>query len=696
MITKFLYHITKEKRKVLSGLVENDDICEYESDKRFPLALENSPLSPGEKKIISKGRVGYIVFRDDEDMYLDVNIFDGEVKIALTNNISHAACYSEEFFAAILDYAGYFGYDSDPEFVDSGLKLVDDMYQDSYTIFKNIKDASYCKLTVDGKSLFLARDEAQKYYLTNKFEDASKVAKQELRRVLLINKFVSKDTDKSDISFSSYKYLSNALGEFIYAGRNPYKLSFIEGSLELELDPIIPTDFRLRDSEETFLLLKDISYLISKEKSDKSFYLESSNNMYLKKDSTLKYSFVSNPYDASFLNDYDIELVKAAFKVLLPDMSFRRKNKNVYLYYEGNKYSLCNNPLPNYTNGRMIDKKEYEAFMSAFDISFNTAKREKGIILICNNKYLNIEINSKTSFNVLLTDSSYNASLFTQEEAKAIKDVLGFDFSERSLDSVLLSDLRIYKIDSKKPNISANYRAIMQDMLSKRTALSDYTDTKSLRLETEKASLEYLRRFYLKSVYDYKELFSKVVDDNTKKVLIISPLLNLELQGLDLVGKKLDVYTLNEMKFGYLPNVSLENISYKGSYRLKLSNLPKSFIDQFDIVLFGAGFNEDSASYKPTMDSIINSDKETIFLQSRIVCAHDDMVFSYFNTYTKISRKYYSYEFPYEELASELDNRYVDYLIKAGGRIHNKVSISREDSYHSIIKVGNGKVESLI
>lgn len=696
MITKFLFHYTKEKKRILSGIVEDDNIVSYDPLKRFPIAPEGINILPTERKIINKGKVGYLVFKDDDTKYLDVNIFDGEVKIALTDNISHAACYSKEFFAPILDYAEYFGYDDDPIFVESGLSLNDDVYTDTFTIFKNIQDASYCKINKEDKSYFVARDDNQKYYLTDKFEDASKVAKQELRRVLLINNFIDIKTPKSAVSFSSYKYLSDDNNEYVYAGRNPYRLSLNDNVLKIKLNPTIEASDKLRSNEETFLNLKDISYLISKEESEKSYYLESSNGKYVKKVDDLEYTLVPNPIDASYLNDYDIEIIKSAYRVIAPEMSFLRKNKNYFLYYDNNEYSICNKPMPHYDNGRMIDKSAYEDFMSAFDVSFNKSKRDKGIILIINDKYLNIEFISKTAFKVFITESSYNASLFTAEEASAIKAILGFKFSERRIENILLNDLRLYKINSNNPNISNEYRMIMNDALAKKTIIPDYLNIAELKLETEKASIEYLRRFYLKAVYDYKALFEMVLNDDIKKILIIAPRYNLELQGLELAAKKpLEVVTLNEQKFGYLPNVSLKNVKYKATYRLKLQNLPKMFVDQFDLILFGGGFNESLDDYKATLDSIV-SNSNVLLANSRILAAQNDSFNEYFKDKLSLKRKYYNYEFPYPELVDELDNLYVKYILTHGGRIHNKVAIQKEDSYYSIVRINNGNIDNLL
>lgn len=693
MILKFLFNYDKGKRKILSGIVEDNEIDDYDPKKRFMLANEALyKQKVGENIIINNGKTGYLEFEDENGKkYLDVNIYNDEVVIQLTTNISHASCYSMDFYTPILDYAMYFGYE-EPKFIYSGLQKESTGFFDDYNVFKAIKDASYCKINKNDTSYFVSRDLNQNYYLSKNFEDASKINKNELRRVLVINEFINRYTTKAEVSFSPFKYLS-VENSYIYAGRNPYKLTFDDNGFEIVMNPQIEVEYRLRDVEEIFLQLKDISYLLSKEKSDKNYYLENDKFEYIKKISDLKYEFVKNPYDATLLNDYEIDIIKSAYKLIDPRIILKRKSKNYYMYSNKNLYTICDSPLEGYEQGRMVDKMQVNEYMETFDLNFNNSERENGIILIHNDMYLNIEYVSKTQFKVLLTKSAYNASLFTKEEAKAIKELLGIGFSERRIENVLLKDLGMYNITFKKPNIAENYRLIMNDILSKKTPVADYTNANTLKTETEKGALEYLRRFYLKSVYDYKDLFEKVFDlnKNVKKVLIVAPKLNLEIQGLELAAKNnVEVYTLNELKAGYFAPINLNLVDYKASYRLKIQNVSKQFIKSFDVILFGAGFNEEVSDFKDTLDEIVSNNKNIIFINSRIILAKDkDNFYEYFKNYTKVNRTFYTYEFPYQELVLELDNKYINYLIKSGNRIHNDVSINKRDSYFSIIKEKN-------
>ena len=239
MILKFLFQYDKGKRKILTGIVENNVLEEYDSSRKYSLVNQELYKKKSDENVfLNKGKTGYIVFEDENGRkYLDVNIYNDEVVIQLTDNISHASCYSMDFFNPILDEVSYFGYE-EPKFIFSGLTINNLSYTDSYQVFKSIKDASYCKINKNGESYFVARDLNQNYYLTKNFEDASKVNKNELRRVLIINNFIDENATKADVSFSTLKYLSID-GAYIYAGRDPYILSYNDLGFKIEFDPEI-------------------------------------------------------------------------------------------------------------------------------------------------------------------------------------------------------------------------------------------------------------------------------------------------------------------------------------------------------------------------------------------------------------------------------------------------------------------------
>lgn len=691
MILKFLYQTDARERKIISGLVEDNSESTYDPFKTFPVVDESKAIiTDGQNAIYNKGKQGYMVFHfEEEDKYLDVNLFNGEVKIALTKNISHASCYSEEFFGAILDYADYFDCD-DIEFIYSGLKKSKMGLEDEYDhFFKKLQDASYCKINMDDNAYFLCRDDEQKYYLSRDFSLASKIAKNEIRRVLVINDYIDKSTKRSDLSFSPFKALSED-NSYYYAGLNPFKATYNDDILKVELDPVVSINARLIRSEEIFLNLKDVSYLISKEKNNKRYYLEVGNK-YIKEESPLSYSLVSNPYEATPILDYDIEIIKSLLKVFDPSKVVRRKNKEYFMYYEGNQYELFDKAMPGYDNGVMIDENIYGLFTTSFKMSFNDSHKESGVILIRDGKYLSVKMVSPTSFKVNLTDSSYNASIFTVEEANAIENLFNWNFKRREINNLLLNDLRQYNIykDNTK-TVLDEYKNIMKDITSKKTTVVGYKKPSELRLETEKGALEYLRRFYIKDVFDYKNLFEISLTDDIKSVLIVAPKLNLELQGLALAAKnKLNVCILNENKFGYLPHVYINNnINLHGVYRLKLQNLTKSFLDNYDMIVFGHSFDEEEEVFKDTLNSLIEDDTKMVFVNTRVAKFEEpnDKFYSYFSKKLDLKRKYFSYEMPYQEEVNKLDEEFTKYLYKVQSIYQfEPVRLEKEFSYHSII-----------
>lgn len=700
MITKFLYQLDNSQRKVIVGIVEDDEIETIDSLTTFKLVQDTKAiLRPNDKVLYNVGKQGYIVFHsEDGDRYLDINIFGDEVKINVTKNISFASSYSEDFFGVILDYASYFGFE-DVEFIFNGMKKskngsIDDEY-DHY--FKRVTDASYCKINKDDKAYFLSRNEDMSYFLTPDFSQASKVKKNEIRKVLIINKFINSKTERKDLSFSPYKALVSD-NVYYYAGLNPFKATYTDDVLTLELEPVIDVSARLIKSEEIFLGLKDVSYLISKEKTNKRYYLEV-DGKYVKETSPFMYEFVSNPFDASPLLDYDIEIVKSLLKVFDPSKKVLRKNKNNFMYYEKNIYTLTDNAISGYDNGKMIDKDIYDEFISTFNTDFNNKKRDSGLILIRDGKYLSMEIISSTRFSVYLSDSSYNASLFTDKEAKVLEKLFNWNFKYREIKNLLVKDLSLYKINiDNKKSILDEYKNIMKDITSKKTPVVAYDKPSEIKCETEKGALEYLRRFYMKDVFDFKKLFELVLNDEIKNVLIVSTKFNLELQGLALAANsKLNVTILNENKFGYLPNIYLNNnIKIDGMYRLKLQNLPKTFLKSYDLIVFGLGFDEDEILFKDTLDELCKDDRDVVFVNTKHAQFEPevDKFYEYFLSKISLKRKYFNYDMPYTDDILALDEEFTNYLYRIQSiNQYPSVKLDKKYSYHSIVIKHNNELK---
>lgn len=689
MIKKFIYKLDIKNKMNVVGLVEDNTISDFIPDT--PICMENIDdlkLEEDERLVKNEGRLGYLVIDDEITKYVDLNVFDKKARIKTTENLAYAALLSEDMFEAILNYANYFDSEN-VRFVKSGMQIKNDLIYDDYNhYFKNATDASYIKINKGNKAYFVAKDADYTYSLTTNFSKAFKVQKNLIRKVLEINEFIDSKTERSSLSFSSFKALRVEDG-YIYAGLNPSYVCLSEDKIEIIRDPIIPTSAKLINDESIFNTLKDISYLISKEKTDKSFYLEI-NSKYVKKVSDLSYVLVTNPSEASLLLDYDIEIIKSSYKLFDSKASILRKNRNYFLYVEDDKYILSSNPK-DIKNGRMIDNKAYNDFTSLFNTSFNNSDRDNGIILIKDDMYVSLNIINNALFEIKYHKDAYSASVFSKDEVLALKNLVKINFKERSLENLLknLSEYSIYENDNIE--IDKVYESIMSEIISKKTTVVPYNTLNDLRCETEKGALEYLRRFYLKDLCDYKDLFDKTLNSDVKNILIIAPKFNIELEALALSSKQdVFVYTLNESKFGYNPVTYLtKHINYKGTYRLKLSNLTKKFIEKFDMIVFGKNFNEDKVEFKDNLDMILNNKKDIILVSSKTANFEKnvkDPVYEYFKDIVDVKRKYHTYEFMYKDLIDSYNIKFNDYLLSIGSNYNYLDALyDKTRSYHTIV-----------
>lgn len=699
MIKEFVYELDEKGKMTIVGLVEDNKIEEYNPDNVFKLIDKKQlNLSEDERLVLNEGRQGYMTLIGDfENEYVDVNVYGGAVRIKKTSNLEHAALYSEEMFESILDYANYFDYE-DTAFKFSGMTYkkgrIDDLFNH---FFKDAIDASYIKINKSGSAYFVAKEADNRFYITTDFSKAFKVPKKLIRKVLTINEFIDEHTRRSDLSFSIFKALATNEG-YIYSGLNPSYITLKNNILNIKLNPSIPLESRLVKDENIFNILKDISYLISKEKTDKSFCLEI-NNKYVKKLGEFSYEIVSNPAYASLISDYEIEIIKQAYRLFDSNAMILRKNRSYFLYTDGCKYILSANTFEK-LNGRMIDQKIYNEFVSTFSASFNNNDKEDGVILLTDQGYVKVVVENNASFTLNYINNAYDASVFSKNESEVLKKLIGVKFNERSLEN-LLRDLEEYQIYyNDKIEIDKCYESIMEEILEKKTTVVPYSGVSNLRCETEKGALEYARRFYLKDILDYKDMFDKTLNANVKNILIISPKLNLEVEALAMSAKdKVNVYILNESKFGYLPVTYItKNINIAGTYRLKLANLTKNFVSKFDMIVFGKNFKEEVSDFKNNLDKILESDKNIIFLNN--ITANfekntKDSFYGYFKNKLDLKRKYHVYDFPYKTLVDSYNEKFARYLYQIGNmNTYPEASYDKVNSYHSIvIKQGHNLID---
>jgi hypothetical protein len=144
MITKFLYQMNRVNKRIITGLVENDEVVEFDENREIPMVQENSiKLLEGERKVSNYGIQYYGVFKENNEYrYVNINDFKLKVKLNATDKVAFASSLSKDMIDSILDNTNYLNCDFDFSYVESGFKLneLDNEYDDSY---KNILDIQY-------------------------------------------------------------------------------------------------------------------------------------------------------------------------------------------------------------------------------------------------------------------------------------------------------------------------------------------------------------------------------------------------------------------------------------------------------------------------------------------------------------------------------------------------------------------------
>ena len=135
MIKCFLYQMDEKNKRIITGLIENDEYLEYDPTYEYKMILEdNYTILENERKISNFGRLFYAVsINDEHHKYLNFNDYMLKVKLDMTENVAFASALSKEMLMSILENTNYFNQDLDLDYVDSGLTLMDDKgYKDYF------------------------------------------------------------------------------------------------------------------------------------------------------------------------------------------------------------------------------------------------------------------------------------------------------------------------------------------------------------------------------------------------------------------------------------------------------------------------------------------------------------------------------------------------------------------------------------
>lgn len=701
MLNKFLYEIDDADRKIIIGLVEDDE-QQDELDNSFSMQNYATYKPEGtQKAIINKGDQVYsYIDTDNGRMYLDVNMYQNKITVQMTENIEHACCYSKDMAEAILFNMNYFGYD-DACFAPSGFyKPNHGDLKDSFdNMFRRAVEGSYIQIRKDGTSNFVSYDfETRKYSLVSDIQFASKIKKKNIRKILTINGFIDKDTDPKALCFSPNETFGYETG-YYYKG---IRINYADGLLSFTQNETATPNDHLINSEEVKTKMELIYNEMQRNDNSEEFYALA-NNLYVSFDGT-NYSFTSDAKSAFKMSNLTFDLLSNAYYLFDKRIVLNKMDLNVIYLNEisENTYEFSNSPLSDGSKSKLIEKANYQAYQN----EFANIDNEEGIIAIIDGMYLNLTVDGD-SFLIGYSDTGYNATILTDAQAEVISTILNIKIVKREIKNILSAEIfKNYRMDynDNQMAIADAYEEITNLIISHKHRIFSYEDFSQIKTETEKGSLEYLRQIMPKALLDSESLFSDILtnDLNIHHILIVGSGANLDLIALNTVMKKLKreikVSTIDQSKWGYYPSVSLSNVKIQGIYRFEFNNCVKSIMDQFDMILFSRDFKNTDVA--PMLKALKGLNKKIVLANMRLcnLEKNTDSFFTYFSSMFPLKRKYINHdENEFSDILSIYDKFSVKmqktYLVPSGIKMP---VIEKKYSYHSIVIQENGNYIDLL
>lgn len=700
MIKAFLYNTNERNNKTIVAVVEDTSVEGNTEENSFPCyPVERYVLLENEQIVQNAGEHFYLVTEDNK--YLDLNMMNNKVTVGLTDKIIHAACYSKPFLAVILDAFSYFGYD-DIKLVSSGYYLQKNgVEKDKFeNFFRKCGEKSYCCINKE-KPYFISKDENKHFILTDDFSKTVTVSKKEVRRALLINCLIDESLDRKAISFSDYNAFTNQT-DYIFGGFFGFKIEYRdECEFIITTNPTITTDFKLINNEEVGNKLKDLSYLLKEANSGQSSYLEF-NSKYIKLTET-GFMIVANPTEASLIDLTQIKVIKRAISLYFDKPTFKMftTNEHCYLYHgEGNNYLLSTQELNNFEGVFVLP-----SLFKEFNIEFikKNYQLTAGVILLHKDKYVNAKY-ANYQLTIGYLDTAYNATVFTQHEAKLLSDLLQIKFSKRELEyqpDFLLAN-NIEKSD-KVNDFHEMYKAIYDEIISGKHKICQGGNLLELKKESSKGALEYLRRLYFKAYLDAYYTFKNIVrKKKTKRIIMIGGTSNIEIQALNQVcfenDTKAEVVVVNNQVWGYNNRINIsDNLVIMGGYRLTFSDLPRVVLDKADVLYFGRDFNDIGFASQINMLRE-NHDFLLVNIKTCNVIKNVDVIYQAFEKNPGIKRKYFHHEAQILKEAKEINEIKLTKLyattckcIKPFCDVVEPI-LGNDLSYHSVLSFKNGKI----
>ncbi len=331
-------------------------------------------------------------------------------------------------------------------------------------------------------------------------------------------------------------------------------------------------------------------------------------------------------------------------------------------------------------------------------ISKNFSNLEKGYVLSIENKYLSIELRDNNEFKILYHNSSYHAMVFTDDQAKVLSKIIKKEITKRELSNIL-NKLDKYNITNNRVefNILNEYENILNYSSVNKLKLNMYHDS-NLKLENEKGSLEYLRRYFFKDIKDSEILFNNIMSKHDiSNILLVDSFVNIDLIALNNIciklNKKVNVTLIIRTKMGYSPNANLSNVTVNKVYRVEFVSLPKIILEKFDLVVFSRGFNKQELVFNYVIKNIINA-QNIILANIKRVDKEED---SFSKLFSKIKKKHFI-DYEDSEKIIDISRRiFDDEYSNVSNYSFGKCDIvdpivDKKTSYHSIVVVKNNTV----
>lgn len=671
MIVKFLYQMNVKNKRILTGLIEDDNQVIYDSMREIPMVLEdNVVLKDNERKISNFGELYYCVFKEDNNYkYLNINDYMLKVKVNASDVVAFASFLTKEMIESILYNTSYLDCEYDLKYIYSGYKLLDTLeYDDSYRVFfKNVEDDVYVEFLDEETPKFLTFVDG-KYDFVSDFSKAMRVYKKEVRNLLLTHEYITKSTKKADAAMSHENVFTKSPLEYIFAGENSFLVTFVDSRLKIQKNPKLTSEFRLANDQTRSQILRNILYTFKKPENKETRVLRI-NDLYIVKNGDLDFSLTNEASQASNITIFEVELIKNAIQLFTREPKIEELNSisshTYYLYNTDKNYSLTD--ALKKEKSTIVDQSNAINFYKAFE-GFNN---QGNIIIKSNDKYIKIEFNSKEDFSVSYLENGLNASRFSEHEVAELEKLLNKKFQRREISPMNAAYLRIN--ESVAPSLEEQYNAIIREKNNTNIRFGSVLSLDKIRITSDKGAFEYYESLFMKSYLDSYKLFSKVLQ-RTSNVLLVGTTSNIDLTALsaacDKLNKEVNVTILDTTKWGYYPNSYIsKNVKLENVYRLELTSLPYDFIKKFDLIFIGKTYKNTDDLVK-FIEDLKESDYEGFILNESL-----NEEYGFTSEYDNALHLVYNYQrrlISHEDTpigASILDNKLSHYSIL---RIKNK------------------------